>query len=260
MDHLNNQYTIYLSNSQKITVSSSDSDITVEDFKKLINIKEHSFSNINLTFFGKQLENEKKLIDYEIKNGATIVGRLINEDDIDIKIKTLTGKVISFNINKNSTIDYLKNLIFMEEGIATYQTRLIFNGKQLEDDRTLNSYNVNNDSTIHLVLRLTGSFQCNFTVKIDESRIIQFRESDETQIITIKMMLEKTINVPYEQILLFSDGGMLQNDFLIKDYIEENGQINIEFGKYYPIATKVRKEYVAVDLLRNRLACKIYTE
>ena len=82
-----------------------------------------------------------------------------SNDRMLIKVKTLTGKEIEIDIEPTDRVERIKERVEEKEGIPPPQQRLIFSGKQMNDEKTASDYKVTGGSVLHLVLALRGGNQ-----------------------------------------------------------------------------------------------------
>lgn len=109
---------------------------------------------------GSALEDVHTLAHYGIRKDSSLHLLLRPSETCvaggQIFVKTLTGKTITLDTEATTTVLDLMNMIHRKEGIPADHQRLIFDGKQLDLDHTLAHCKIWRESTLHLVLRLTG--------------------------------------------------------------------------------------------------------
>jgi hypothetical protein len=75
---------------------------------------------------------------------------------MQLSVRTLAGKTITVDVESDESVTSLKAKIQAKEGIPPEEQRIIFGGKQLDPEKTLADYDIDEESTLNLVLRLRG--------------------------------------------------------------------------------------------------------
>ncbi|XP_051186603.1 polyubiquitin 11-like [Lolium perenne] len=137
-----------------------DSLDTIEEVKSKIRANEGFPKGRQCRIFAnKQLEDDRTLADLNICKESTLLlvlhpfnagGRMI------IFVKTLDGKTFRLQVESSATIEDIKMKIYELESTCPSKQRIIYDGKQLEDGRTLADYDVKEENTLHLCYCLCG--------------------------------------------------------------------------------------------------------
>ena len=220
-----------------------DLEVNQTDTIKIIKDKINTKENIppeqqGLVFAGKTLEDWKTLCDYSIKNESTLHLVLRLNSVRKLTIKTNIDKTLYIDFNPSNTIKNIKEKIEIEEKLDSSQFRLFHNDILLNDDQTIQDYNISINDAINLVV------QNIIIIRTIDYQDIYLQVNFYDHIERIIEKLRHKVEIPPKQyILLLKNGLILEDDKTLNDYnIKENSIIYIKYYKKLEIVVNMNNE------------------
>ncbi len=185
---------------------------------KISNIIHVPSENQILVFAGKTLENIQTISYYNIQHQNTLrmIPHLPSSTYL-INVRTLNGRQIQLDVDGSESIGFIKYKIQGKENIPPEHQKLIFSGKELEDDHILADYKIKKEDTLHLGLQFRNDMSISIKTLTGSTITLKVKGTDTIK--TVKAMIEEKEAIPTEQQqLYFKDNGQLKDRMMLSDY------------------------------------------
>ena len=213
-----NKIFINIEDGESFSLGIEPSD-TIKNIKLKIQYKKHiPFSKQQIKFSNSFLEDDKTLEYYNIQTEDTVA--LILDKPMNICLKSLTGKNINLAVYPDETIQNIKARINDKEGIPAENQIYICSGKTLEDNKTLDEYNIKNDSTIYFLTkdrRIAGGTLPIYCKTLTGKTITLYIDPDDT-IESLKELIWDYEGIPPDQQYIIFAGKHLEGKRTLASY------------------------------------------
>ena len=213
--------------------------------------KQQTLSGQQRIISDQKTTHEEPVLNKDTKRSSASEG-------MEIFVKMLTGKITKIGVEQSDLIQDVKEKLYHLEGIPTDQQRLMFSGRELMDGNSLKDCNIQNKSTIFLVLRVRDSFEISIRTLAGKTISLSVESADSIQI--VKAKIYDKVGVPPDQQRFVYGGRLLENTRSLSYYqiknkstlqlvVKRRDTIFIRINAEEPITFSV--EFDANDTIEN---------
>ena len=147
---------------------------------------------------------------------------------MQIFVQTLSGKTVTLEIDGSDTIESTKRKIEDKDGLPTYYQSLVYGGREMQNEKTLQDYQVGKASTLRMYLRISATAEMKIRVKTHSGKTVSIKVGRQDTVEVVKKAIQAELRVPLGQQRLSFRRQQLENDVSLTHYgIQEGSELNL---------------------------------
>ena len=170
-----------------------------------------------LIFADMQLKDGHTLKGYKVCNESVLYLRKRLCGGMQIFVKKLTGKAIMLDVKPSDSIEHVKRKIQNIMGVPLVQQQLLFDGKIMKDVDLLSDYNIQKETTQHMILSTRGLSRLKFFARMQTTKTIALKVDPDNTIEAVKSKVQDKEGTLLDQQCLIFAGRELQNVCTLRD-------------------------------------------
>ena len=156
---------------------------------------------------------------------------------MQIFVQTLSGKTITLEVSSSDTVESTKYKIEDKDGLPTYYQSLVYGGREMQNEKTLQDYQVGKASTLCMYLRISATAEMKIHVKMPSGKMVSIEVERDDTVVAVKTAMQSELGVPLDQQRLSFHSQQLENDIYLSHYgIQERSELNLDI--VVPITVK----------------------